>query len=348
MITASCPNCPFQGEYRTDGLARRALRQHSCDWQRHLAAQRARGAGRRAAIDRTPQPCHHKNTHQHGTRVCYVQDRCRCPACSAANSAAENRRYRLKAYGRYQPYVDATPAREHLRELMAQGMGPKRVSDVSGVAHGVISAVIYGKFRGKGKPAGPQKRIRPDIAARILAVQFEPAGCVLAAPEETELARRQARALVALGWSMSSLGRRIGVQPGNFCKIISSGRPLQWTTVRKIRQLYARLSMSLPPATNQRERISVNRSKRYAREHGWRPPLDLEAELDGQDQDCPLIDEQAIWRRLHGDKTVRLSKAEKLEAVRQWQASGRPLNELERMTHWNVFRYLRDDLEVAS
>lgn len=139
------------------------------------------------------------------------------------------------------------------------------------------------------------------------------------------------------------------LRDANFVRIITGDTPMQWGTVRKIDRLYEQLSMTLPPDGNQRERISVARSKRYAREHGWVPPLALETVPADQEQDHgPILDEQAIWRVLHGDRTVRLTKAEKIEAVRQWQASGRPLNELVRMTGWKVWRYVQKNLEAAS
>ena len=52
--------------------------------------------------------------------------------------------------------------------------------------------------------------------------------------------------------------------------------------------------MTLPPETNQRQRISASRSRRYAREHGWVPPLALEDETHVETEDLgPDLDEQA-------------------------------------------------------
>ena len=53
------------------------------------------------------------------------------------------------------------------------------------------------------------------------------------------------------------------------------------------------------------------------------------------------IDEVAVDRVLAGDR-ITLNRAERLEAVRRWQAAGRSLNELEHRTGWNVRRDLRD------
>lgn len=350
---ATCPTCPFTGEYASQAKADYALRVHFCSLQITKAAIKARQEAREAAVDRTPKPCHHKRVrHQHGTYVCYTVDRCRCLPCKQANAAATNERYRLKAYGRYNKYADAEPVRQHLRTLTAQGMGWKWIAEVAGVPTGVVTSILYGKHR-DGRNTGLQKRILRTNYDKLMAVTFTPRPGRTASREESEAARRKARALVALGWSMSKIGTWLGIHPANACSMITGSRLFHYDTIKAIDNLYEQLSMRLPPATNQREKISVARSKRYAREHGWVPPLELEASYDEHTPDQgehpgECIDEQAIWRVLHGDRTVRLTKAEKIEAVRQWQASGRPLNELVRMTGWEVWRYIQKDLEVAS
>jgi ParB/RepB/Spo0J family partition protein len=57
------------------------------------------------------------------------------------------------------------------------------------------------------------------------------------------------------------------------------------------------------------------------------------------------VDEVAVERVLGGDGKARLNPAERAEVVRRWQDQGRSLNELERLTGWNVWRYLPADPE---
>ena len=130
-----CRRCGWQGTYASAAKGDYAKRRHSCEkWTAKLAGQQ-RHAERFAAVDRTPKPCLHKRAdHQHGTRAAYVLDRCRCFPCSTANAQAETHRERQKAYGRYDKYVDAQPVRDHVRALMAQGMGWKRVAAAAGVS----------------------------------------------------------------------------------------------------------------------------------------------------------------------------------------------------------------------
>jgi hypothetical protein len=59
--------------------------------------------------------------------------------------------------------------------------------------------------------------------------------------------------------------------------------------------------------------------------------------IDGPDD---YLDEVAIYRRMHGDKSVRLTRSEQVEVVRRMLATGKPKNEIERHTGLNVYRYL--------
>jgi hypothetical protein len=162
--------------------------------------------------------------------------------------------------------------------------------------------------------------------------------------ERTAAARLHLQALVALGWSQSKLAHQLGLSPTNLGPIIGTStagapdlRVLTRGTVDKIEALYDQLSMTLPPETNQRERIAASRSRRYAKERQWKPPLALEDVSDVVLED-DYLDEAAIERRMAGDKTVRLTKAEKAEVRHRWMATGRSLSELERATGINSHR----------
>lgn len=353
--SASCA-CGFSGTYATQSYADRALRGHSCEKHRARAAARERRLAREAKVDRTPKPCLHPvANHQHGTRTAYVLDRCRCTPCSKANAAAENSRERQKAYGRYDRYVDAEPARVHLVELAAYGIGLKRVSKLSGVSNGSLTKIVYGTYAsiqgpsrgryGKGDLLrGPAKRVLRTTAERILAVEAVPAnlGPRQVDHERGPMARQHLRALVAIGWSMSELGRRVGVpSAGNAVRLITSDDPITRGTVDRIERVFAELCMTPAPALGHRQKISVSRARTYATAHGWLPPLALEDLVDVEDfeRENGLLDEAAIYRRMHGDRRVRLSQAEATELVDRWAAAGRPLAECKRVTGINPHRF---------
>lgn len=339
-----CARCGWEGTYDTAGRANYAKRRHSCVKREDAWIRAATAQAREQAIDRTPKPCLHKvANHQHGTRACYVLDRCRCKPCSKANVEAENWRARQKAYGRYNKYVSGEFVRDHLAELGAYGIGLKRVAKLSGVSTGTLSKIVFGVYADTGTGGGcngpgvrvrePSRRVLRSTAEKIYAVEAVPAnlGHGQKDHERTPKARLHLRALVALGWSQSKIATRLGILPSNLGPVIGGDRILARGTVDKIEALYDQLSMTLPPESNQRERIAASRARNYAKAHGWLPPLALEDVSDVELTD-DYLDHAAIERRLAGDKTVRLTKAEKAELRRQWIARGRSLADLERTT----------------
>lgn len=362
---ASCDCCGWrqQTASKTEKLAGRAYRAHSCDKHRRRLEAAARAAAREAAIDRTPKPCLHKKAkHQHATHACYVLDRCRCLTCSAANATYESNRKRQAAYGRWAPFVDADTARRYVQALLAQGMGLKRIAVVSGVPHGALSRLIYGKRRDDGTRV-PSARIRPQTEAKLLRTQVDLAPGARVPALGTI---RRLQALVALGYSMNSLARRLGCEPSNFTGLIHGRVETTRATADTVRGIYDQLSMTLPVASDHRSRISVNRARNYAKAHGWLPPLawdddaidqpgadpqsslaaassdlDEAADSGGADDLQHYLDEAAIERRIYGDKSVRLTPAEAAAVITRMQASDWSLAAIERHTGLNSHRYLR-------
>lgn len=267
----ACRTCGWSGTYRSAAMADARKGIHAC--QRHLdnAAAQARGLARKAAVDKTPKPCLHKHAHHvHGTHACYVLDACRCPRCTNANRIYERDRSRAHAYGRWDHYVDAEPVRQHARELMAAGMGLKRIVATGAISQGGIWKLLYGKRRPDGTRV-PSRRVTKDVAARVLALQLDLADGARVPAHGSVL---RVRALVALGWSQSKLAARLGIDRGNFH--LTGTMYTTARTATAVRTLYAELSMTRPPETNQRERIAASRSRNYAANLGWLPPLALD------------------------------------------------------------------------
>jgi len=61
-------------------------------------------------------------THPHGTNDRYLNGPCRCPHCREAHRADGAHRRRQIAYGTWHGRVDATPAQQHIKQLLANGM----------------------------------------------------------------------------------------------------------------------------------------------------------------------------------------------------------------------------------
>jgi hypothetical protein len=203
---------------------------------------------------------------QHGTNTRYHIDGCRCQPCRKAARDYERAKNRQIAYGRWRPYVDAEPARQHVLKLRAAGMGPKRIAEVSGVPHGSLAKLIYGDRK---RGMSPSRRIRPETAAKILNVELDPYPHAIVAGVG---ARRRLRALIALGYGQSDLARRLGFEPTNFTRIVNAAptKGVEERTRAAVAALYELLSM-VPPIG-----ATADRTRALAKERGWVPPLGLD------------------------------------------------------------------------
>jgi hypothetical protein len=137
--------------------------------------------------------------HDHGTYVAYVIDRCRCELCRDAN-----RRYNLARRNSLEPaYVGAGPARDHVRELMAAGVGLKTIAKRSGVPHGTLSKLVYGI---PGRP--PSKRVRRQTLERLLTVS--PADAAAGARVDAAATWKLIDEMVAAGAPKSRIAEALG------------------------------------------------------------------------------------------------------------------------------------------
>lgn len=183
-----------------------------------------------------------------------------------ARRRANSRRRRHLAYGTWQPLVDAEPARTHVRNLMAYGIGWERIATLAGVPGGTVEKLLYG-CRPRGQ--APSKRIRPETAQRLLAVQPELRHLGDVALTDGTGTRRRLQALVARGFTLSFLARRLGQDPSNFAKTVRQQR-VYAATARATIALYDELSLA-DPAGHGVSPARAERARRYAAEHCWAP-----------------------------------------------------------------------------
>lgn len=233
---------------------------------------------------------------KHGTRARYVWgpsendtqgSPCRCRPCTDAATAYERHRERQALYGRWQPYVDAGPAREHVRALSACGIGWRRAAQLAGVSQGSMSKLVFG---GPGDRS-PAKRIRAETEAKILAVAATLGNLGDAALVDATATRRRLQALIACGYSKSRLAARLGVQPSNFHHTDAS--QVTAATARAVAALYDELWDVPPDESTHHARVSVSRARNYARARGWAPPMAWDDESIGDPAAGPAED----WER---------------------------------------------------
>lgn len=143
---------------------------------------------------------------EHGTKVKYGIDRCRCEPCRYAN-VTYNQRWEDKRRRGLVAYIDAEPTRARVRHLMGQGMGLKTIAARSGVSHGALAKLMYGDTT---RNRAPTKRIRAATARRIRAVKPRLDDLADGARVPAEPTWARARALMDRGWTRTALGHAIG------------------------------------------------------------------------------------------------------------------------------------------
>lgn len=195
--------------------------------------------GRRDAVRRD---CGHPGIpHAHGTRIAYVSDRCGCTRCRAANRAAEEHRTAAIAVGRWSPYADAQPVREHLERLRQEGLGVERIARLSNVSRGTVRRLLSYP----SEPGARPHRIRAATAQRLLAL---PVTAEVGSPRrvvDVSATRARIDALTAAGHSLTELARAIGKHPSSLRRSLSR-QSVTAQTATAVEVMYAALCKETP------------------------------------------------------------------------------------------------------
>lgn len=263
-------DCGFTATARTPGIAAHALRKHSCRRQKELQEQAARVEARRTR-EGVVRDCQCKiANHVHGTRIAYVVDKCRCRACTDAATAAENKRQKQVAFGRYDTgRVDASEVRAHILALMEAGVSMKRLAAIAGMAHSTVAAVVYGRTE-RGHTA--YRRVHKNTAAKILAIKPTLENMAPNRYIDSTGAIRRLQALVAIGWSQQRLAQQLGMNRSNFGAMMNADQ----CTVRRvisIHKLYERLWNQPQTGTDWHSKTAATRARNHAKARGWASPL---------------------------------------------------------------------------
>lgn len=84
--------------------------------------------------------------HLHGTNAAYVNDACRCLDCTAAAAAVARERYRLKAYGWWEPRVSGVGVARRLQGLAWMGHGSDGIGRRIGVSGQMVAYWRLGRY----------------------------------------------------------------------------------------------------------------------------------------------------------------------------------------------------------
>jgi hypothetical protein len=137
----------------------------------------------------------------HGKRGTYVLG-CRCTACSEANKAYGRAVYQAHKAGRFDPIIDAAPAREHIRKLSRAGVGYKLLADSARLAYTVVFKI----------KSGDSERARESTVKRILAVSIDcRSDFALVSARSTWILINK---LIEEGFTREFLARELGLKGG--------------------------------------------------------------------------------------------------------------------------------------
>ncbi|WP_329214850.1 hypothetical protein OG352_05340 [Streptomyces sp. NBC_01485] len=197
----------------------------------------------------------------------YRLDGCRCYVCGWAVAQYNDAREHAMRRGTWQPWTDATPVRAHLERLADCGMGLRRIAALAGVDRKRLQAVLHGRPE---RGTGPQEKVRPALAAAVLAVEptlenLSPS--TLISPHGT---RRRVHALVAVGWPQHHLAIHLGMTPSNFTQMLARDHVLVRRALAA-RAMYDALWRA-DPAEHGASTGGIARARRYAAVHAWPPP----------------------------------------------------------------------------
>ena len=330
--TRTCPACGYSGTYASDALADVHHARHSCAKHRQ-AIERARRRVLRAQ-GRVRRDCTHTRArHVHGTRVAYVKDRCRCTDCTAANTAAGRAVHREQTFGRWQPFVDAAPVREHIRALRAACIGVEQIAMLAGISTSHVRGL--GHHGGDGDPG--IRRVRPETAQRLLGIRIDQTNRAPHSHVGATGTRRRLQALIAVGWPHDELAARLGRRSAGLRRSMQSDS-VTARTARDVTTLYEQLWNLQPPQSTDEQRAAVDAARTLAAERDWLPPLawdDIDTDPDprhhtenaGTDDE---LDEIAIERALAGDgvRLEHLTPAEQDEVVRRLTERGKSIRDI--------------------
>lgn len=188
----------------------------------------------------------------HGNRNRYLGG-CRCADCRAANAAYQRESRRRRAAGQWNGYVPADRAREHLRQLQAQGVGRRAVAAASDVSKTTIMALREGR----------QRHLRAAAERRILQVTpAQASDCALVDAAETW---RLIHALVEEGYTKKFIAGRLGYR-GNGIPLMRDRVTVR--NAQRVRDLHDRLTgeVALPmPMHRPRPNWKLRRADGQAR-----------------------------------------------------------------------------------
>lgn len=187
-------------------------------------------------------------------------------AVREAKARWARRRRRLIGYGKWQPFTNAEPSRQHVLAIRATGMGLRTIAANTGVTVATLDHLIYGN-----KPHPPAVQIRTESARILLAywptLDDYDGGSVIDATGT----RRRLQALAAIGWPVAALHQHIDFVTLSTIERLRFNKLVTARLARAVRALYTWASTG----TAEEHGITgwvAERGRKQAARRNWAPP----------------------------------------------------------------------------
>ena len=159
--------------------------------------------------------------------------------------------------GTWQPFIDPTEVIAHVAKLRAQGLSVQAICELSGVSQSTMAPLAWVEH------SAARVKVRPETAARILAVRFDLALIEPGRHVPALGTQRRIKAMCAMGWTMEWIAGRLGVSVAMVSRTALVAEAVTAARAREIAALYNEVSVLSGPSE------IVRRSAKRKR---WAPP----------------------------------------------------------------------------
>jgi hypothetical protein len=198
----------------------------------------------------------------------YKLDGCRCYTCGWAVAQYNEAREHAIRRGQWQPFVDSEPARQHVINLQACGLGTRRIAELARLERKTVIVLLSGR-PDRGTP--PPAKIRPATATALLAVQPTLDNLGSAVVINATGTTRRLQALIRAGWPQHHLAVRLGMTDSNF-GVCLRRQQVTVRVARAVRVLYGELEYANPREHGVDLR-AFSRAQNHAVQNQWAPAV---------------------------------------------------------------------------
>lgn len=236
---------------------------------------------------------------------------CRCLPCCDLNAAWAANRRRQQAYGTWEPFVDAGPARAHVETVHDSGVAYRQIARQADMTLWELHLLRR----------GDHEKIRPWTAEALLSVQVSVQALDPKAFLPPRGTVRRLQALSAHGWPKTELAWRCNRSRDSLSRILHS--PYVWASTHlAIAELYEDLH-DQDPARHGVDAWVVKRGIAYARKQQWAPPAGWD-DIDADEKPKP----RSQWPIRYSKPAVGDVSAALLEDVRELATLGVPRDDI--------------------